>query len=219
MQIVIADVLAPESLGEIRETLAAMRFEDGARTAGWSARLVKDNEQAGEGATLRLLRERVGAAIRGHELFALAVRPKVLTPLLFSRYGPGQAYGAHVDNPLIDGLRTDVSFTLFLSEPEAYGGGELVIESAAGEDALKLPAGHMVVYPSTALHRVAPVTRGERLVAVGWAQSLIRDAGRRELLFDLESARRGLFEQVGKTREFDLLSKCAANLTRLWAEP
>jgi PKHD-type hydroxylase len=219
MQIVIADVLAPEILGEVRDTLPEMRFEDGSRTAGWSARLVKDNEQARESATLRLLRERVGAAIRGHDLFALAVRPKALTPLLFSRYGPGQAYGAHVDNPLIDGLRTDVSFTLFLSEPEAYGGGELVIESAAGEDELKLPAGHMVVYPSTALHRVAPVTRGERLVAVGWAQSMIRDASRRELLFDLESARRGLFEQVGKTREFDLLSKCAANLTRLWAEP
>ncbi len=218
MQIVIADVLTPEALADVRATLAGMRFEDGARTAGWSARLVKDNEQARESATLRLLRERVETAIRGNDLFALAARPRALTPLLFSRYGPGQTYGAHVDNPLMDGLRTDVSFTLFLSDPEAYAGGELVIESAAGEDDLKLPAGHMVVYPATALHRVAPVTRGERLVAVGWAQSFIRDASRRELLFDLESARRGLFEQMGKTREFDLLSKCAANLLRLWAD-
>lgn len=218
MQLVIADVLTPEPLAEIRETLAAMRFEDGARTAGWSARLVKDNEQARESATLRLLRERVETAIRCNDLFALAVRPKAMTPLLFSRYGVGQAYGAHVDNPLMDGLRTDVSFTLFLNDLDAYAGGELVIEAAAGEDELKLPAGHMVVYPSTALHRVAPVTQGERLVAVGWAQSFVRDAGQRELLFDLESARRGLFEQVGKTREFDLLSKCAANLLRLWVE-
>jgi len=218
MQLVIADILTPDDLSEIRIALAAMRFEDGARTAGWSARLVKDNQQARESATLRLLRERVDGAIRGNDLFALAVRPKALTPLLFSRYGPGQAFGAHVDNPLMDGLRTDVSFTLFLSDPDAYEGGELVIESAAGEDEVKLPAGHMVVYPSTALHRVAPVTAGERLVAVGWAQSFIREADRRELLFDLETARRGLFEQGGKTREFDLLSKCAANLLRLWAE-
>jgi PKHD-type hydroxylase len=218
MQLIIADVLTPDAFAEIRETLAAMRFEDGAHTAGWSARLVKDNEQARESATLRLLRERVEAAIRGNDLFALAVRPKALAPFLFSCYGLGQAYGAHVDNPLMNGLRTDVSFTLFLSEPETYEGGELVVESVAGEDEIKLHAGHMVVYPSTAIHRVAPVTEGERLVAVGWAQSYIRDAGQRELLFDLESARRGLFEQAGKTREFDLLSKCAANLLRLWAE-
>src|SRR5215212_2313483 len=118
MQLIIADVLKPEELSEIRDTLSVMRFEDGARTAGWSARLVKDNEQARESATLRLLRERVEPAIRGNDLFALAVRPKALTPLLFSRYGVGQCYGAHVDNnPLMDGLRTDVSFTLFLSDP------------------------------------------------------------------------------------------------------
>src|SRR3954462_10611316 len=166
MQLVIADILTPEDLSEIRSALAAMRFEDGAHTAGWSARLAKDNEQARESATLRLLRERVEAVIRGNDLFALAVRPKALTPLLFSRYGVGQAYGAHTYNPLMGGLRTDVSFTLFLSDPEAYEDGDLVIESAAGEDEIKLPAGHMVVYPSTALHWVAPVMRGERLVAV-----------------------------------------------------
>src|SRR5215210_4150085 len=184
-----------------------MRFEDGARTAGWSARLVKDNEQARESATLRLLRERVETAIRGNDLFALAVRPKALTPLLFSRYGVGQSYGSHVDNPLMDGLRTDVSFTLFLSDPMTYEGGELVIETAAGEDEIKLPAGCMVAYPSTTLHRVAAVTRGERLVVVGWAQSYVRDASRREILFDLETAKRRLFDAQGKTPEFGLLAK------------
>jgi PKHD-type hydroxylase len=216
--ITIADVLGAEEVEEIRTTLADMRFEDGRHTAGWSARLVKDNEQARAGASLRLLQERVSRAIQSHEVFELAVRPRALTPLLFSRYGVGQQYGSHVDNPLMDGLRTDVSFTLFLAAPETYDGGELVIETAAGEDEVKLPAGCLVAYPSTTLHRVAPVTRGERLVAVGWAQSYVRDPGRREILFDLESAKRRLFETHGKTPEFDLVAKSAANLLRMWAE-
>lgn len=218
MQLAIADVFPAGEAAELRTALDNAPFEDGARTAGWNARLVKNNEQARDSATLRLLRERVETAIRANEVFALAVRPKALTPILFSRYGIGREYGAHIDNPLMEGLRTDVSFTLFLSEPEAYDGGELVIEGPAGEDAVKLPAGHMIVYPSTTLHRVASVTRGERLAAVGWAQSFIRDAGRRELLFDLETARRHLFARLGKTPELDLLSKSAANLVRLWAE-
>jgi PKHD-type hydroxylase len=218
MLMTIADVLDPASLADIVATLRAMRFEDGRGTAGWSARLVKDNEQAREGATLRLLRERVSAAINGNEVFQLAVRPKTLTPLLFSRYGIGKHYGTHVDNPLMDGVRTDVSFTLFLADPTDYDGGELVIETSAGEEDIKLPAGHLVAYPSTTLHRVAPVTRGERLVAVGWAQSYVRDLARREILFDLETARRSLFEQTGKTPEFDLLAKTSANLFRMWAE-
>ena len=116
------------------------------------------------------------------------------------------------------GLRTDVSFTLFLADPETYDGGELVIESVSGEDEIKLPAGHLVAYDSTSLHRVAPVTRGERMVAVGWAQSHVRDSAKRELLFDLETAKRSLFAQSGKTPEFDLLAKTSANLFRMWAE-
>jgi PKHD-type hydroxylase len=218
MIITIADVLSAADLAEIGATLAASRFEDGRHTAGWSARLVKNNEQARDSATLRLLRERVAKAILDNEVFAAAVRPKALTPLLFSRYGPGREYGTHVDNPLIDGVRTDVSFTLFLAPPDTYGGGELVIETLGGEEDIKLPAGHLVAYPSTTLHRVAPVTDGERLAAVGWAQSYVRDGARREILFDLETARRQLFEQSGKTPEFDLLAKSAANLFRMWAE-
>lgn len=218
MIITIADVLGAADLVDLRAQLAAIRFEDGRATAGWSASLVKSNEQARDGVTARLLREALTETIRGNALFDLAVRPKALTPLLFSRYGVGDAYGTHVDNPMMDGLRTDVSFTLFLSEPDSYDGGELVIESPAGEDAIKLPAGHLVAYPSTTLHRVAPVTRGERLVAVGWARSYIRDAARRELLFDLDTARRRLFDRHGKTEDFDLLSKTAANLMRMWAE-
>ena len=218
MIITIADVLSATDLAEIGTALAAARFEDGRHTAGWSARLVKNNEQARDSATLRLLRERVARSILDNEVFTVAVRPKALTPLLFSRYGPGREYGSHVDNPLIEGVRTDVSFTLFLAAPESYDGGELVIETSAGEEDVKLPAGHLVAYPSTTLHRVAPVTRGERLAAVGWAQSYIRHSDRREILFDLDTARRRLFEQVGKTPECDLLAKSAANLFRMWAE-
>ncbi|MFL4994582.1 MAG: Fe2+-dependent dioxygenase [Microvirga sp.] len=218
MLMTIADVLDRASLDEILPVVRATRFEDGRGTAGWSARLVKDNEQAREGATLRLLRERVSGAILANEVFQLAVRPKALTPLLFSRYGIGKQYGTHVDSPLMDGVRTDVSFTLFLADPREYDGGELVIETSGGEEDVKLPAGHLVAYPSTTLHRVAPVTRGERMVAVGWAQSYVRDLAKREMLFDLDAARRSLFEKTGKTPEFDLLAKTSANLFRMWAE-
>ena len=218
MLMTIADVLSPAESEEIRAMLGSMRFEDGRATAGWSAKLVKDNEQAREGAALSLLRERVTKAIMDNEVFSLAARPKALTPLIFARYGAGKEYGSHVDNPLMHGIRTDVSFTLFLADPDSYDGGELVIESASGEEEVKLPAGHLVAYDSTSLHRVAPVTRGERLVAVGWAQSYVRDSAKRELLFDLETAKRGLFAQLGKTPEFDLVAKAGANLFRMWAE-
>src|SRR5882724_7953048 len=137
---------------------------------------------------------------------------------MFSAYEPGMRYGSHVDDALMQGMRTDVSFTLFLSERESYDGGELVIESAAGEDAVKLPAGSMVAYPSTALHHVAPVTRGTRLAAVGWVRSYVRDSARREMLFDLDTARRQLFAREGKSAEYDLVSKSLANLMRMWVE-
>jgi PKHD-type hydroxylase len=117
----------------------------------------------------------------------------------------------------MDNLRTDISFTLFLSNPDSYEGGELVLESHSGDDAIKLPAGHLVAYPSTSLHRVSAVTRGERLACVGWAQSWIRDAGQREILFDLETAKQAILTQHGKTTEFDLVAKASANLFRMWA--
>ena len=127
-------------------------------------------------------------------------------------------YGSHVDDAMIGGLRTDVSFTLFLSDPKGYSGGELVIETAAGEDGIKLPAGSLVAYPTTVLHRVAKVTRGERLVCVGWVRSYIRDAAHRELLFDLDTARRRMFAREGKSADYDLISKSTANLMRMWIE-
>lgn len=217
MQIVIGNILSGDEVALIRATLARASFEDGRETAGFAARLVKNNRQA-SGRKTETVRKLVEERILAHEVFALAVRPKALTPVMFSRYERGMHYGSHVDDALMRGMRTDVSFTLFLSEPESYDGGELVIESASGEDAVKLPAGNLVAYPSTALHHVAPVTRGTRLAAVGWARSYVRDAARRELLFDLDTARRQLFKREGKSAEYDLLSKSLANLLRMWVE-
>ncbi len=174
MLITIGNVLSSADAAEIAATLSQMRFVDGRETAGWSARLVKKNEQARDGATTLLLRDRVTRAVKENEVFETAVRPKAITELLFSRYQPGDEYGTHVDNPVIDGIRTDVSFTLFLSPPASYEGGELIIDTMAGEEEIKLDAGQLVAYPSTTLHRVNPVTRGERLAAVGWAQSYIQ---------------------------------------------
>lgn len=217
MQIMIGNVLSAEEVDLVRETLAQATFVDGRETAGFAARLVKNNRQADDRAT-DTVRKLVEERILGHDVFALAVRPKTLTSVMFSRYEPGMRYGSHVDDPLMQGLRTDVSFTLFLSAPESYDGGELVIEGASGEDAVKLAAGSLLAYPSTALHHVAEVKRGTRLAAVGWARSYVRDGARRELLFDLDTARRQLFKREGKSAEYDLVSKSLANLMRMWVE-
>ena len=219
MQIVIGDVLKSDDLAAIREALSRARFVDGKDTAGFAARRVKENRQADAGdRSLDTVRAMVAKRIMENDLFRIAVRPKQLSPLLFSRYEPGMEYGSHVDDALMAGMRTDVAFTLFLEEPADYDGGELVIESAGGDDAVKLPAGTMIAYPATTLHRVTQVTRGRRHVAAGWARSFIRDAAQRELLFDLDTARRSIFARDGKSAEFDLLSKSLANLMRMWAD-
>jgi PKHD-type hydroxylase len=219
MRIAIADVLPADDLETVRAALAQAKFVDGRETAGFAARTVKLNQQAAASdRSLDTVRKIVADRILGSEVFRLAVRPKALSPLLFSRYDPGMRYGSHVDDALMNGMRTDVSFTLFLNAPESYEGGELVIETPAGDDAIKLPAGSLIAYPSTSLHHVAEVTRGERLVAVGWARSLIRDPAQRELLFDLDTARRRMFARDGKGEDYDLVSKSLANLLRMWAE-
>lgn len=218
MQIEIADVISNAELDEARHLLARSAFVDGKSTAGWAVREVKNNSQARISADLEALKARLATRIEQNPVFALAVRPKRLLSLMFVKYGPGQSYGTHVDNAIMEATRTDVSFTLFLSDPASYDGGELIIEHAGGEDAVKLPAGSLFAYPATTLHRVAEVTRGERLVLVGWVRSLIRDGSRRELLFDLDTARRRLYAQLGKTPDVDLLAKCTANLLRAWTD-
>ena len=220
MILCIDNLLPPEALAEAQAALRRIRFEDGARTAGWHARLVKANRQAAANDTHAAALRRSGqAALEANELFRLAVRPRRLGPLLISRYDEGHGYGPHVDDALMGEARSDVSFTLFLSPPGDYDGGELVLDSTAGERSFKLGAGALVLYPSTTLHRVETVTRGTRFALVGWAQSLVRDPAKRELLFDLETARRAMFDKGGKTPEFDLVSKSLTNLLRRWAEP
>lgn len=219
MLICIADVIDDNAVAAIRKDLAGATWIDGNETAGHAARLVKSNEQvSAKDAVGKAVKDRISAALLGNELFRLAAQPRALGPIIISRYKPGMAYGSHVDNAMMGEQRSDVSYTLFLSEPDSYDGGSLVIESAAGEQDYKLAAGSLVVYPATSLHRVESVTRGERLAAVGWVRSLIRSTEQRELLFDLETARRSLFAAHGKTRDYDLISKCASNLLRLWAE-
>lgn len=218
MHLTIAGVLDNAALQAVRLELDQLQFVDGRATAGWNARLVKRNMQAEPSAVLRALQERVSETLMQNSVFQLAVRAKRISALLFAKYGTGNEYGSHVDDALMSGMRTDVSFTLFLNEPEDYEGGELVIETSAGEEEVKLPAGSLYVYPANTLHRVAGVRFGERIVCVGWARSFVRSAEQRELLFDLDTARRMLFEREGKTAEFDLLSKCTANLLRRWVE-
>lgn len=218
MLLSIADVLTPDDVATICDTLKRAVFLDGRTTAGWSARLVKANLQADVDPDVERARKMVEDRLRANPVFVLATQPKRILGPNFSKYTRGDTYGTHVDDAIMDGVRTDVAFTLFLSAPDSYGGGELIIETAAGEEAIKLPAGSLVAYPCTSLHRVAEVTRGERLAAVGWVRSLIRDAARREALFDLETARRRLFDREGNSVEFDLLSKTSANLMRMWCE-
>jgi PKHD-type hydroxylase len=219
MQIVIADILKPDDLTAIHAALSKTRFIDGRETAGFAARQVKDNRQAdARDKSLDAARGLVAARIMDNDLFRLAARPKKLSPLLFSRTETGMQYGVHVDDALMAGMRTDIAFTLFLDDPDTYDGGELIIESPAGDDAIKLPAGAMIVYPATTLHRVAMVTRGQRHVVAGWARSLVRDGAQREILFDLDTARRTIFAREGKSGEFDLISKSLANLLRMWAD-
>ncbi|MEM9164010.1 MAG: Fe2+-dependent dioxygenase [Cyanobacteria bacterium P01_F01_bin.4] len=213
----IPDVLSAEQQTEILTQLKTAPFVDGKTTAGWYAKQVKHNQQLTSD-DAKAPREQIIATLNGNPLFQVAVRPKRIHTLLLSRYEAGMAYGTHADNALMGQWRSDVSFTVFLNNPQDYAGGELVIEGADDEQAYKLPVGSVLVYPSSALHRVNEVTQGVRLVAVGWAQSWVRDPARRELLFDLDTARRSLFAKHGKTDEFDLLSKSVANLLRQWAE-
>jgi PKHD-type hydroxylase len=219
MQIVIADILRSDDLAAVHAALGKARFIDGRETAGFAARRVKDNRQADvRDKSLDAARSLVASRIMDNDLFRIAARPKMLSLLLFSRTESGMQYGVHVDDALMGGMRTDIAFTLFLDAPDTYDGGELVIESAADDSAIKLPAGSMIVYPATTLHRVAMVTRGQRHVIAGWARSFVRDAAQRELLFDLDTARRMLFARDGKTAEFDLISKSLANLLRMWTD-
>jgi Uncharacterized iron-regulated protein len=220
MIICIGDVLDGAGVSSLRETISAGVFIDGVLSSGWASRLVKNNEQLGAGPALEAAQQQVIATLRTNPVFAAAVMPRHFAPPLFARYQPGMEFGSHMDNPLMgpDHMRADVSVTIFLSDPDSYNGGELVMETSGGETAYKLPAGSAVTYPTTMLHRVEPVTRGVREVAVTWVQSLFRRPDQREILFDLERTARAIFEREGKSEHYDLINKSTSNLRRMWVD-
>jgi PKHD-type hydroxylase len=222
MILTIENILTAEELDVITSKLKNAEFVDGKLTAGWFAKKVKNNTQLpGNAEAIGELRTIAIKAIQRNRLFQAAVKPKIIRPILFSCYSQGMYYGDHTDNAIMGGekpIRSDVSFTLFLNSPSNYKGGELVIDTSLGEQAFKLEAGSMVVYPSTTLHRVETVETGKRLAAVSWVQSLVREPSEREILFDLDTAKQILFQKHGKTPEFDLIAKTHANLLRKWAE-
>lgn len=218
MMLVLEGVLTPVEAQVLAEAARALSFEDGRKTAGRFVAEVKANAQAAPSPERDAVLDKARSAILAHPVFSSAARPKAMTPLILSRYREGQTYGLHVDDALMGGLRTDLSFTLFLAEPDSYGGGALVIEDAFETRAVKLAAGDMILYPSTTLHQVEPVSRGERLAIVGWAQSLIRSSEQREILFDLDQAVETVFASEGKSPVFDKLTKTRSNLLRMWAE-
>ncbi|MDZ4374167.1 MAG: Fe2+-dependent dioxygenase [Phenylobacterium sp.] len=222
----IEGVLDAGQVARFRADLEAAPWADGKVTAGYQSARAKDNDQLPEDCDVahRLGREVLDALGR-NLLFQTATLPDAIFPPLFNRYAGGQAFGAHVDNawrPLASGgrLRTDVSATLFLSEPDSYDGGELVIEDIHGAQAFKLAAGDMLVYPATTLHRVAPVTRGVRIASFFWVQSLVADASRRGILFDIDMGVQSLRPRVGDDDPaLVALTGAYHNLLRAWSAP
>ncbi len=216
---VLENILTAAEVTALREAALGLNFGDGRATAGAHARVVKANDQALPCPELDAILAKVEQALAASPLFRSAARPKALSRMILSRYREGQTYGLHVDDALMQGLRTDLSFTLFLAEPDTYDGGALIIEDTFEARAIKLNAGEVILYPATTLHRVEPVTRGARLAVVGWVQSLIRDAAQREIMFDLDQAVDTCFAAEGKTDQFDRLAKTRSNLLRMWVGP
>lgn len=212
-------------LDALRERIALLEWRDGRETAGAVARKVKRNRQAAmDSVPGRALQDELSRLLGDHPVVKAAAQPRRFSPLMISKTGVGGHYGAHVDNALMGRgatrLRTDLSFTLFLTPPEEYDGGELVIHAAGMTQELKGEAGNLVLYPSGSIHEVRPVTRGTRIVCVGWIESLVADQGQREMLFDLENLRTALRQRLpAQSAELLTLDKTIANLMRMWARP
>lgn len=218
MFIVIGDVLDKHEVAALKEAATKIEFQDGKATAGIYARDVKFNEQAKPSDALEAILEKVRTTLNGNDIFRSAARPRRFARMLLSRYTPGMEFGLHVDDPIMRGNRTDLSFTLFLSDSDSYEGGGLVVQDNIEERVIRLEAGDMVLYPTSALHRVEAVTSGERVAIVGWITSWVRDPARREVLYDLDIATRAVFDANGKTPAFDRLFKAKSNLYRMWAD-
>lgn len=225
MLIQIPNVLTSDQVAEARRKLDAAEWVDGRTTAGPQSAMAKNNEQLPETHPVGLeLGDMIIGALQRNALFVTAALPLHVFPPLFNRYAGGQSFGSHVDNSIrqIPGtphrIRTDLSCTLFLTAPEEYDGGELIVEDTYGVHSVKLPAGHMVLYPSTSLHHVRPVTRGARVSSFFWLQSMIRDDADRTLLFDLDADIRQLAGERADHPVAVQLTAVYHNLLRRWAE-
>jgi PKHD-type hydroxylase len=223
MMLTFADVITEEEHGALLEIARGTTFVDGRESASPRLADMKHNEQMSRSdARIGDVAKIVGAALGRSGAFRFATMPKQMHSLRLARYREGMRYGKHVDAALMqDGtgfVRVDLSFTLFLSPPETYDGGELVLETGSEESTVKLPARHLVVYPTGQLHEVRAITRGERLVVVGWVESYVRSAADREALWDLHRAMELVHEAEGKSRAYDLLLKTHTALFRRWVE-
>ncbi len=223
MILTLPDLVTPDELALIKQKIATVPFIEGKATAGELLKSVKNNQQIPwNHPVMKEITDLVMRALGRCDAFMSLAQPRRLAAMLVSRYEPGMAYGAHVDAPIMgepNHVRSDVSFTLFLNEPDTYQGGELAFENGSGETAFKLPARSAICYPTGQLHRVRPVEQGERLAVVGWVQSLVREPAIRELLHDLSEARELLVGQEGTGRAVELLTKSYSNLLRRNAEP
>jgi PKHD-type hydroxylase len=226
MLITIPDVLDAETVARVRGVIDAGPWVDGNVTSGAQSALAKRNEQLDEASeAARTAGAMVLEALGRTPLFIAAALPARIFPPLFNRYAGGQTFGAHIDNAIRMRrgtdfrIRSDLSCTLFLEDPDTYNGGELVIEERFGEQRIKLPAGHMVLYPASSIHRVEPVTRGVRVASFFWLQSMVRDDAARRMLFDLDQSVQRLGGQLGQDdRSVIELTGLYHNLIRRWAD-
>lgn len=216
----IDQVLSPEECDAIAEAVSPPDlWRDGKETAKGEARAVKENRQADAGApAVKGVLSKIEAALSAHPVFSAAAQPASIVRMTLNRYGEGMSYGDHVDAPYIHGQRTDLSFTVFLTDPEDYEGGALVIENAGHEDVLRGPKGSVVLYPSRSLHRVETVTAGARLACIGWIRSRIRAAEDRALLFELEVALADLKKAGAPLSIYNRLMNIRNNLLRRFGE-
>lgn len=223
MLLTIPRVLSDKELEVVRRILSTAPFTDGKLSAGKEANRVKHNQELAADAvdiTTPLNNLVMGNLVR-HPLYRSAALPLHVAAPYYARYSAGMSYGKHVDDPVMgsgDHYRSDISITVFLNPPDAYAGGNLVIHTAFGEQCIKLAAGNAVLYPSSSLHEITEVTRGERLVAVTWVQSVVRDAARRELLYELHQARETLLRDRPDAPETAQVSNTYVNLVRMWSE-
>lgn len=223
MLLTIPELLNQAQLDKIQQVLDGANFVDGKLSAGFAAARVKHNQEvASEPKRMELLARILMSSLGHHPAFRFGALPHRVAEPIIARYQPGMTYGAHIDDPVMGAsgprFRTDLSLTVFLTPPASYGGGELTIRTSFGERAIKLAAGAAVLYPSSSLHWVAPVTHGQRLVALTWIQSFVRDPAKRELLYELNQARETLLKDAPDAEHTAFVDRSYNNLLRMWAE-